>query len=83
MTFPPLGNSNHVVVSLSIDFLSNSKGDSPFYWIAYDCSCVDWDGLHDHFRDVPGYLLTYASTAASEFYELIQVRFDVYIPHPK
>ena len=30
-----LGNSDHVVVSGSIDFLSNLQQDSPFYCIAY------------------------------------------------
>ena len=53
MAFPPLGNSNHVVVSVSIDFLSNSQWDTPFHCIAYDCSCADWDGLCDHSRNVP------------------------------
>ena len=45
MTFPPLGNSDHVVVSVSIDFPSNSERDAPFHCIAYDYSCADWDGL--------------------------------------
>ena len=30
VAFPPLGNSNHVVVVVSIDSLSDSKGNSPF-----------------------------------------------------
>ena len=53
MTSPPLGNSDHVVVSVSIDFPSNSKWDAPFHHITYDCSCADWDGLRNHLRDVP------------------------------
>ena len=53
MAFPPLGNSDHVVVSVCIDFPGNSKQDVPFHRIAYDYSCADWDGLHDHLRDVP------------------------------
>ena len=36
MAFPPLGNSDHVVVSVSIDFPINSKQDTPFHCIAYD-----------------------------------------------
>ena len=48
MAFPPLGNSDHVVVSVSIDFPINSKQDTPFHRMAYDYSCADWDGLHDH-----------------------------------
>ena len=39
MAFPPLRNSDHVVVSVSIDFPSNSQQDAPFYRIAYDFSC--------------------------------------------
>ena len=53
MAFPPLGNSDHVVVSVSIDFPTNSQQDAPFHCIAYDYSRADWDGLCDHFRDVP------------------------------
>ena len=41
MAFPPLGNSNYLVVSVSIDFLSNSKRDAPFHLIAYDYSRAD------------------------------------------
>ena len=51
--FPPLGNSGHVVVSVFIDFPSNSQRDAPFHYIAYDYSRGDWDGLLDHLRDVP------------------------------
>ena len=52
MAFPTLGNSDHVLVSVSIDFPSYSQLVAPFHCIAYDCSCADWDGLHDHLRDV-------------------------------
>ena len=44
MAFPPLGNSNYVVVSVSIDFPSNSKRDAPFHLIAYDYSRADRGG---------------------------------------
>ena len=52
MVFPPLGNSDHVVVSVSIAFLVNSKQDTLFHHVAYDCSRADWDGLRDHLRGV-------------------------------
>ena len=39
--FPPLENSDHVAVSVSIYFPSNSQRDAPFYRIAYDYSCAD------------------------------------------
>ena len=41
------------VVSVSIDFSSNSKGDVLFPCIANDYFCADWDGLCDHLTDVP------------------------------
>ena len=45
LAFPPLGNSNHVVLPVSIDFPLNSKRDAPFHHIAYDYSHADWDSL--------------------------------------
>ena len=85
MDFLPLGNSDHVVVSVSIDFPTNSQQDVPFHNIAYDYSCADWDGLCDHLRDVPweDIFKLRASAAASEFCEWVQVKIDVYIPHRK
>ena len=53
MAFPPLGNSDHVVFSVSIDFPTNSQQDAPCHRMAYDRSRADWDGLRDHLRDVP------------------------------
>ena len=49
MAFPPLGNSDHVVVSVSIDFPVNSKQDTAFHRMAYYYSRADWDGLRNHF----------------------------------
>ena len=85
MAFAPLGNSDQVVVSVSIDFPTNSQQDTPFHCIAYDYSCADWDGLCDHLTDVPWEVIFKlgASAAASEFCEWVQVGIDVYIPHKK
>ena len=85
MTFPPLGSSDHVVISVSIDFPSNSQWDALFHRIAYDYSRADWDGLRDHLRDVPweDIFKLGASAAASEFCEWVQVGIDVCIPHRK
>ena len=41
MAFPPLGSSDHVVVSVFIDFPLNSKRDAPFHCVAYDYSRAD------------------------------------------
>ena len=85
MAFPLLVNSDHVVVSVSIDFPTNSKRDASIHCIAYDHSCADCNGLHDHWRDVPweDNFKHSASAAASEFCEWVQVGIDVYIPHRK
>ena len=82
MALPTLGNSDHVV-SVSIDFPSNSEQDAPFHGIAYDYSRADWG--HDHLGDVPweNIFKHCASAAASEFCEWVQVVIDVYIPHCK
>ena len=69
MGFPPLGNSDHVVGSVSIAFPSNSQEDAPFHCIAYDYSCADWDGLCDHLRDAPWEDIFKLGAAASEFCE--------------
>ena len=42
MAFPPLGNSDHVNISVSIDFSSHSQRDTPFHRIAYGYSRADW-----------------------------------------
>ena len=75
-TFPPLENSDHVVASVSIDFLSYLQ-DAPFHCIAY--SRAHCYGLHHHFRDVPwdDIFKLSVSAAASEFCEWVQV---VYLP---
>ena len=84
MAFSPLGNSDYVVVSVFIDFPSNSQRDVPFHCITYSYSRADWDILHDHFRDVPWEdTFKLSASAASEFCEWFQVEIDVYIPHRK
>ena len=79
MAFPPLGNSDHVVVSVSIDFPSNSKRDALFHCIAYDYSCADLDGLCHHLRDVQweDIFKLSASAAASELLELMHTSLIV------
>ena len=85
MAFAPLGNSDHVFVSVSIDFPTNSQQDAPFHRITYDYSPADWDGHRDHLRDVPweDIFKLGASAAATEFCQLVQVGIDVYTPHRK
>ena len=53
MAFLPLENYDDFVVSVSIDFPSNSKWNALFHIIACGYSRADLDGLCDHFKDVP------------------------------
>ena len=85
MAFPPLENSDHVVLSVFIDFPANSQRNVPFHHIAYEYSRADWDGLRDHLRDVPweDTFKIGASAAASKSCDWVQVGIDLYIPHRK
>ena len=76
-------NIDEVVASVSIDFASNSKQDTPFHAITYDYSCADWVNLHYHQRDVPWEHIfkLRISAVATGFCEWIQVGIDAYIPH--
>ena len=53
VAFHPLGNSDHVVISVSFDFPINWKQDAPFHRMAYDFFRADWDELRDHLRYLP------------------------------
>ena len=85
MASRPLENSDHVVVSVCIDFPLNCKQDALFHCTAYDYSRADWDGLHDHLRDFlwDNIFKLGASAAANEFCEWFRLVTDVYIPYRK
>ena len=85
MAFHPLGNSDHVDISVSIEFPINSKQDIPFHCIACDYSCADWDDFCDHLRDVlwDDIFEVSASIDASEFCGWVKIRTDVYIRYHK
>ena len=76
---------NHVVVSVSIDFPTNSKRNASFHHIAYCYLHAEWNSLCDHLRDVPWKYIFKLSAlaAASESSEWVQVALDAYIPHDK
>ena len=48
----PFKNSD-VVVPVSIEFWSNSKGNVPIHNTPYDYSYADWYSFCDHLRDAP------------------------------
>ena len=46
------GNYDNCIITVFIDFPSNSKMDALFHFKPFDYSCTDWEGLHYHLRDV-------------------------------
>ena len=61
-----------MLMSVSIAPPSDSKQSALFHCRAYDYPRTDWDGLHDHLKDIPwqDIFKHYASAAtASEFCE--------------
>ena len=83
MAFPPLGNCDYIVVSVSIDFPLILQRDPPFHRIVYDYSRADLDGLCNHLIDVPweDIFKLRASATDSEFFKWVQLGIDVYIPY--
>lgn len=51
LTFLPLVSSDQIIVSVSIDFSSSSKGDTRFYHTAFGYSRGDRNGFLDHIED--------------------------------
>ena len=50
---PPFGKSDHMVVSIDVQFVVKFTNEHPYHRIVYSYSKVDWDGSRDHLRDVP------------------------------
>ena len=86
MSFTPLGNSGHVAVSVSTNFLSNQKG-LPHFIKQLLTILMLIVSLCDYLRDVTctwvDILKLGAYAAASEFCEWVQARTNVCIPHCK
>ena len=53
MAFHRLENTDHIFLSVFVDFPSNSEQDATFHCKAFDYSRADWDDFCDHLRDVP------------------------------
>lgn len=50
MAFPPLVETDQVVVTVFIGFPNNSKGDALFHGVALYYSSADRDGFRHHVR---------------------------------
>ena len=75
--------TDHVVISVSIDFLSDSKGYVPFHHIAYDYSRADWNGLRDHWEMFHGRISSNSVFLLLLVSFVMEFRLELmcYIPH--
>ena len=82
---PPLGNSDHLVVSVDVDFIDKSNKEHPYHRTVFSYSNADWDGLRDYLRDVPwiDIFRHNANYAAKEITDWIDIGIDCFIPHRK
>ena len=53
VAFPLLGNFDHVLSQFPFTFFQTQIWMSLFHRPTYDYSCANWDGDHDHLRDIP------------------------------
>ena len=83
MAFPPLEIPIMLFSQFPLTFHQIHNHMPCFHCIAHDYSHADWDGLHNHLRDVPweDIFKLSASVAASEFCEWVQVGTDLYTLH--
>ena len=76
-----LGNHDHVLVSVSIDFPSNSKRDAPFPHTAYNNFRAGWGDLHNHLGDVSCKDIFKLGTSAAGTEFVSGSRFEmIYVP---
>ena len=82
---PPLGKSDHMVVSAGVKFVVKSTDEHPYNRTVYSYIKADWDGLRDHLRDVPCLdIFKYDATyAAKEITEWVKISIDCCIPRRK
>ena len=80
MALLSLGNHDHVLVSVSIDFPSNSKRDAPFPHTD-DNFRAGWGDLHNHLRDVSWKDIFKLGTSAAGTEFVSGSRFEmIYVP---
>lgn len=75
MVFPLLWNTDHLTVSVSIDFPLPTKRDAPFHDAAFDPSHNKWNGFCHSIRDAPfeGLSNLGASFDISKFHDYAKV----------
>ena len=78
----PLGNSDHVVVSVDISLSSPSARESPKHRTLYSYEQGDWESFRDFIRDIPldQIMSLKAEQCAREISSWIQAGIDAFIP---
>ena len=81
----PLGNSDHSVVNVAIDFNSSLTHDPPIHRQLFSYHRGDWDNFRDLIRDIPlDYIFSLdADNCAKEITSWLQVGIDAFIPSRK
>ena len=79
----PLGNSDHVLVSVDLSLKSASSHESPVHRTSYNYQQGDWDSFRDFLRDAPWNRIFSSSVdkCACEVMSWIQSGIDAFIPH--
>ena len=79
---PPLGKSDHMVVSIDVKFVVKSTNEHPYHRTIYSYIKADWDRFGDHPRDVPWLDIFKhdATFAAMEISKWVEIGIHCYIP---
>ena len=80
---PPLGSSDHCVVSVSIDMPSKCSSEVPFHRTSYRYAQADWDNFRSYIADGPfNFFFKFrASKLTSLISDWIRNGIELFIPH--
>ena len=79
---PPIGNSDHSIVSVSVSYSSPSTTFQPFHRMVFQFGKADWDGFRCFLADVPWSSVQGLGPdlAADELSQWINLGMEIYIP---
>ena len=79
---PPIGNSDHATISVSVAYSSPSTTFQPFHRTVFQFGKADWDGFRSFVADVPWLTILKLGPdlAADELSQWINLGMEIYIP---
>ena len=82
---PPFGTSDHVVISVTVNFPPKQSTEVPFHRTVYRYRKADWDSFRFFLADMPvsRYLQMNASEATALISDWITAGIDLFVPHKK